>query len=99
MSDLLRKLISEIVRASPEYMKKERTREAIQNVIKGMVSSGEIQNAADLENFFSSADMSLKALKMVPFQVYEKMSGKSTEDPEDAFDRRNRARPPEEQRD
>lgn len=73
--DSLRKLIYEIVRASPQYMKKERVRETIQGVITSMVQAGEIKSGADLENFFSSADMSLKALKMVPFEVYAKMGG------------------------
>lgn len=70
----LKTFISEIVRASPEYMKKEKTREAIQGVITGMIARGEIQSPTDLENFFGSADMSLKALKMVPFDVYLKLS-------------------------
>lgn len=76
MEDLLRELINEIVNISPEYMKKERVREAIQNVITGMVNAGEISNRQELENFFSSADMSLRALKMVPFETYAKISKK-----------------------
>jgi hypothetical protein len=73
---LLQEFINEIVNISPEYMKKERVREAIQNVITSMVSKGEIQNAQELENFFSSADMSLRALKMVPFETFTKISKK-----------------------
>jgi hypothetical protein len=71
--NLLRTLIEEMVRASPDYMRKENVREQIQNVIVSLVNSGEIKSAVDLQNFFSSADMSLKALKMVPFEVYTKM--------------------------
>jgi hypothetical protein len=84
---LLRELISEIVNISPEYMKKEKVREAIQGVITGMVTRGEIKNEQELENFFSSADMSLKALKMVPFETYQKLSGKP--DPNRVSDRQN----------
>jgi hypothetical protein len=76
VENLLRELINEIVNISPDYQKKERVREAIQNVITGMVRSGQIQNAQELENFFSSADMSLRALKMVPFETFTKISKK-----------------------
>ncbi len=71
--DLLKLLIEEMVRASPDYMRKERVREEIQDVIVSLVNSGEIKSPVDLQNFFNSADMSLKALKMVPFEVYTKM--------------------------
>lgn len=76
--DLLKRLVEELVQASPAYMKKERVRESIQNVIIDLVGSGEIQSAADLENFFSSATMSMSALKMVPFEAYAKLAGKKT---------------------
>lgn len=74
--DLLKQLVIEIVQASPEYMKKERVREAIQQVIVGLVSSGDIKSNEELQNFFSSADMSLKALKMIPFSTYATIAGK-----------------------
>ena len=77
MKDLLRELIKEMINISPEYMKKERVREAIQSVIAGMVNNGQINNEAELENFFSSADMSLKALKMVPLETWRKLSTKA----------------------
>lgn len=74
--DLLREFINEIVNISPEYQKKETVRQSIQDVITNMVNSGAIQNAQELENFFSSADMSLRALKMVPFETFVKISKK-----------------------
>jgi hypothetical protein len=49
-----------------------------QGVITDLVASGEIKNDVDLKNFFSSADMSLKALKMVPFPTYAKLAGVGT---------------------
>lgn len=73
-NNLLTHFISEVVRASPEYMKKERVREALQGVITSLIASGEIANQADLDAFFGSADMSLRALKMVPFDVYTKLA-------------------------
>lgn len=72
--DVLKEFINEIVRISPEYAKKEKVRETIQSVIVSMVSDGRLKSDSDLENFFSSAEMSLKALKMVPFDVYKKLS-------------------------
>jgi len=62
------------VSASPEYMKKERLRASLQQVIAGMVASGEIKDESDLEGAFAAADMSLKALKMIPLEVWQKCS-------------------------
>lgn len=79
MSDerLLESYIKEAIQIHPDYMKKERVRQAIQDVITNLVSSGEISNKQELENFFSSADMSLRALKMVPYETYAKLAGKT----------------------
>lgn len=65
--------VEEVVRASPEYMKKETIRQAIQDIIMSLVAKGEISNPADLESFFSSATMSLRALQGVPFKVYQQL--------------------------
>jgi hypothetical protein len=73
---ILKDFIVEMVKAGPDYMKKENIRSAIQDVIIDLVSKGEIQSDAELKNFFGTADMSLKALKMVPFNTYEKLAGK-----------------------
>lgn len=75
-NDLIKEFVNEVVRITPEYAKKERVRQAIQDVIVSLVSSGEIMNDSDLKNFFSSSEMSLKALKMVPFDVYSKLANR-----------------------
>ncbi len=62
------------VGASEEYMKKERVREHMQEHILDMVRSGEITDQAGVDAWCDAADMSLKALKMVPFDVYAKMA-------------------------
>jgi len=64
------------IAASDEYMKKERVREHIQAHVVDLVKSGEIKSQEDLEAFWGSADMAMKALKVVPYDVWTKMSGK-----------------------
>ena len=64
------------VGASPEYMKKERVREAFQQVIASMVAAGDVQDEKDLQELFNAADLSLKALKMIPFDVWKKLPSK-----------------------
>jgi hypothetical protein len=74
----LRSIVREAgkVGASPDYMKKERVREHMQQHIIEMVRSGEIVDQAGVDAWANAADMSLKALKMVPFDVWAKMAGK-----------------------
>lgn len=57
--------------ASPEYMKKEGVRQQIQELIASKVSSGEIQDQKQLDEWFQAASMSLMALKMVPLDAYK----------------------------
>jgi hypothetical protein len=66
------------IAAHPDYMKKERVREHLQKHLMELVSSGEIKSQEDLESFWSTCDMAAKALKVVPFDVWSKMSGKPT---------------------
>lgn len=70
----LRNVISEIIQASASYLKKERVREQMQALIVEQVKSGTISSDEDLNEFFKSVDMSVSALKMVPFQVYVSMA-------------------------
>jgi hypothetical protein len=63
------------VGAHPEYMKKERARELLQGAIASAVASGQIQNEADLQEFFAAVPLAMTALKMVPFEVYSKIAG------------------------
>lgn len=72
----LRRLIETHVGASPEYMKKEKVRERLQGVVTDLVHTGVLSGQDDVDEFFASADMSLKALKMIPFDVWQKMSTK-----------------------
>lgn len=71
----LRAIIEAKVSASPEYMKKERVREALQGLIVGMVAGGQLPDQRSLDEAFVALDMSVKALKMVPFEVWQRMAG------------------------
>ncbi len=72
----LRAIIEETkISASPEYMAKERVREALQGMISGMVASGQVADQAALDEAFAAFDMSVKALKMVPFEVWQRTAG------------------------
>ena len=72
----LKDYIVEVIKASPEYMQKEKVREALQNIIVNMVKNGVISTDDDLTDFFNTSDMALKALKMVPLGAYKKLSNK-----------------------
>lgn len=63
------------VGASPAYMKKEAVREVIQSALAEAIGTGKIGNEDDLKHFFDVAPLALDALKMVPFEVYQKISG------------------------
>jgi hypothetical protein len=63
------------VAASSEYMKKEAVREALQGLVTNMVATGQLTNQAGLDEAFAALDMSVKALKMVPFEVWQRMTG------------------------
>lgn len=60
------------VTASPEYMKKEKVRSALQELIEGQVASGDIASDDDLKDFFKTLDMAAKALSNVPFKGFVK---------------------------
>lgn len=63
------------VSASPEYLKKESVRQHMQDHIVQLVKSGEVTDQASVDAWCSAADMALKALKMVPFEAWQKMAG------------------------
>ena len=58
------------VAASASYMKKEEVRQSLQDLITQKVASGEISDQESLDEWFTTAEMSLKALKMVPLVAY-----------------------------
>jgi len=63
------------IAAHPDYMKKEAVREHIQEHVVELVKSGEITSQEELDAFWVTTDMAVKALKGVPFDVWSKMSG------------------------
>ena len=69
----LREFIHEVVSASSAYMKKERRRKLIQQLILNEVRSGEITSQAELEAFLADTNLALTSLKMIPFSVWEQM--------------------------
>lgn len=77
----LRDYITEIVRASPEYMKKETVRQLIQDKVVAAVRDGTIGSQEDLDAFFMTADtgdetvaMAVDALRMIPLPVWFTMT-------------------------
>ena len=62
------------VGASAGYMKKERVRERLQEMIVEAIKGGDIADQKGLDEFVNTVDMAAKALKMVPFEVYKKMA-------------------------
>lgn len=76
----LRRLVREAgkIGASPEYMKKEAIREQMQNEVLAAISSGTISDQASLDDFFKTKEMSLNALKMITFEIYQKIAAKNT---------------------
>ena len=62
------------VAISSEYRKKETVRQQLQDLIENSISRGEVTNQGELEELLKTLQMSLEALKMVPFAVYQKTS-------------------------
>lgn len=74
MSKLRRLVLEETIKASKEYMLKEKIREEMQSLVASRVSSGEISNEEQLRDFWKTVDMAISALKMVPLGGYKKPS-------------------------
>lgn len=64
------------VAASASYMKKEEVRQSLQDLISQKVASGEISDQESLDEWFATAEMSIKALKMVPLAAYRTIPAK-----------------------
>ena len=62
------------IKASPAYIKKEKTREELQQMIIQRISSNEIASVTELETFFSDISLAMTALKSIPFEVWEKLA-------------------------
>lgn len=71
----LRGMVKEAkISASASYMKKEKCREGIQKVISDAVAAGDVKDQAELDELLNAADMALKSLKMIPYDVWQRMS-------------------------
>lgn len=69
----LRALVHEAkVSASASYMRKERVREALQEIVASMVGDS-VKSDKDLAEVFKDIDMAVNALKMIPFDVWVKL--------------------------
>lgn len=66
-----RLVLDEAIRASKEYMKKEQVRQRIQELAASMVATGEIKSDAELADFWRTVEMSIGALKMVPYDAFK----------------------------
>jgi enoyl-[acyl-carrier-protein] reductase (NADH) len=66
-----RLVLDEAIRASTEYMKKEQVRQRIQELAASMVANGDIKSDAELADFWKTVEMSIGALRMVPYDVFK----------------------------
>ncbi len=70
----LRELCQEArIAAHPDYVRKERVREALQSMILERIESKEIVDQASLDAFIATVTMATDALKMVPYNAYRTM--------------------------
>ena len=68
----LRKIVlEETIKASKEYMAKEKVREDLQRMISGRVSLGEIKDDTELREFWKTLEMAIIALKMIPVDAFK----------------------------
>lgn len=69
--DKLRRIVlEETIKASHEYMIKEKIRSDLQQLIASRVSSGEINDEDDLKEFWKTIEMAISALKMIPVDAF-----------------------------
>lgn len=68
----LRKIVlEETIKASKEYMAKEKVREDLQRMISSRVSLGEIKDDTELREFWKTLEMAIIALKMIPAEAFK----------------------------
>lgn len=70
---MVQKVSPSRVGPSKRYLKKESVREKLQGLVKNSISSGEVTNQDELEEFFKTAQMALDALKMVTYEAFLKL--------------------------
>ena len=61
------------VEIGSSYLKKEKVREEIQRIISNHVKNEEITSQEDLDSFVKDLEISLLALKAIPFDVWKKL--------------------------
>jgi hypothetical protein len=66
----LKTIISEEIKASSEYLKKEDIRQKIQSIIEHEVSTNAVNSQEDLNKLFSTIEMAIRTLKQVPFVAF-----------------------------
>jgi hypothetical protein len=80
LRNVVREVLAEVKRPKKPigpgvaYMKKEAVREKLQAVVLESVEGGEVSSPAELDELFVTMDMALGALRMVPFEAYQKLS-------------------------
>ena len=72
----LESIVNESIKASAAHLKKENVRESIQTIIISQIKNGEISSQEELNEFIQTIDMSTRALKMIPFDVFVKLTKK-----------------------
>lgn len=73
----LRKMVlEETIKASREYMLKEKVREEIQAMLVQRISSGEIKSEEALKDFWKTIEMASSALKMIPLDALKAVASK-----------------------
>lgn len=71
----IKKLVREAkVKASADYMRKEKVREAIQAMVASQIGSGDVNDQEALARYFADIDMAAEALKQIPFEVWTKLA-------------------------
>lgn len=69
----LKSIIKEALGASQKYLRKERIREEIQQRIIDAIRKGEIHDNDSLVDYFNTIEIAVKALKMIPYDVFNKL--------------------------
>ena len=62
-----------MISASPEFMKKERTREMLQALVIEALKSGAFEDDETREEFFNQLQLAITTLKVIPFEIWQKL--------------------------
>lgn len=73
---LLKRYITEAMHgAGKDYLRKEAIKDVIQDALAERVASGEISDQAALDEFFATVDMAVRALRVIPLDVWRMTAG------------------------